>query len=267
MHKGLTVLATSIALVGATAAQADLPAGFQVTIEGHGVQNASGSYFDNDINNYGIETFDGLPTGFHNDPYISTFGGAGPISGTYTNLNVHQADQYGGAGGNTNYGVAGLGVNGSYSIDFNIENGEKLTYFGYWLSALDANNVLEFYNNGELLGTFTPTNVITLVGNNGPYYSNPNAPFDGQNSAEPYVFVNFFNESTGFDRIVFKQGNGSTAGYESDNHTVGWWKSQGGTPVPGVPEPTTWAMLILGFGMIGYASRRRTATRIAVSTC
>lgn len=265
MHKGFAVLATSIALVGATAAQASLPAGFQVTIEAAGVQNASGTYFGSDINNYGIETFDSLATGAHS-PYTSTFGGS-PISGIYTNLNVHQADQYGGAGGNTNYGVAGLGVNGSYSIDFSTESGDKLTYFGYWLSALDANNVLEFYNNGSLLGTFTPTDVISLVGNSGAYYGNPNAPFGGQNSAEPYVFVNFFNEGTGFDQIVFKQANGSTAGYELDNHTVGWWKNQGGTPVPGVPEPTTWAMLILGFGMIGYASRRRTSTRIAVSTC
>ncbi|ODU21388.1 MAG: hypothetical protein ABS87_06005 [Sphingomonas sp. SCN 67-18] len=265
MHKGLAVLATSIAFAGATAAQAALPPGFQVTIEAPGVQNVSGAYFGGDINNYGVETFDTLSTGLHGT-YDSTFSSS-PINGTYTNLNVHQADQYGGSGGNTNYGVAGLGVNGSYSIDFNDGNGNGLavTYFGYWLSALDANNIVEFYSNGNLLGTFTPTDVIALVGNSGPYYGNPNAPFGGQNSNEPYVFVNFFNEGDGFDRIVFRQGN--TAGYESDNHTVGWWKSQGGTPVPGVPEPTTWAMLILGFGMIGYASRRRTATRMAVSTC
>ncbi len=30
------------------------------------------------------------------------------------------------------------------------------------------------------------------------------------------------------------------------------------TPVPGgVPEPATWAMLILGFGLVGAAARRR----------
>lgn len=28
-------------------------------------------------------------------------------------------------------------------------------------------------------------------------------------------------------------------------------------PVPGVPEPVTWAMLITGFGLVGAASRRR----------
>ena len=40
----------------------------------------------------------------------------------------------------------------------------------------------------------------------------------------------------------------------------------GGTdPVPGVPEPATWAMLIAGFGIVGVAMRRRReqATRLA----
>ncbi len=30
------------------------------------------------------------------------------------------------------------------------------------------------------------------------------------------------------------------------------------TPTPAVPEPATWAMMILGFGVVGYALRRRT---------
>ena len=30
-------------------------------------------------------------------------------------------------------------------------------------------------------------------------------------------------------------------------------------PPPPVPEPATWAMLIVGFGLIGFVARRRTA--------
>lgn len=33
--------------------------------------------------------------------------------------------------------------------------------------------------------------------------------------------------------------------------------------VPGVPEPATWAMLIAGFGFVGFAARRRTARTAA----
>lgn len=31
----------------------------------------------------------------------------------------------------------------------------------------------------------------------------------------------------------------------------------GNPPVPGVPEPATWALLLAGFGMVGFAARRR----------
>jgi len=32
-------------------------------------------------------------------------------------------------------------------------------------------------------------------------------------------------------------------------------------PVPGVPEPSTWAMMLAGFGLVGYGLRRRPAQR------
>jgi hypothetical protein len=34
-------------------------------------------------------------------------------------------------------------------------------------------------------------------------------------------------------------------------------------PPPGVPEPATWAMMLLGFGAIGFALRRRHANVLA----
>jgi PEP-CTERM motif-containing protein len=32
-----------------------------------------------------------------------------------------------------------------------------------------------------------------------------------------------------------------------------------GAPVPGVPEPATWAMMLLGFGAVGFAMRRKSS--------
>ena len=34
-------------------------------------------------------------------------------------------------------------------------------------------------------------------------------------------------------------------------------------PPPGVPEPATWAMMLFGFGAVGYTLRRRRRTGIA----
>lgn len=33
-----------------------------------------------------------------------------------------------------------------------------------------------------------------------------------------------------------------------------------GTASPGVPEPASWAMLVVGFGLVGFAARRRTVS-------
>jgi hypothetical protein len=37
-----------------------------------------------------------------------------------------------------------------------------------------------------------------------------------------------------------------------------------GLPAGGVPEPGTWAMMLLGFGAIGFALRRQTQTLAAL---
>lgn len=40
----------------------------------------------------------------------------------------------------------------------------------------------------------------------------------------------------------------------------------GGTPPPAVPEPTTWSMMLLGFGLLGTALRSRPARKAAAAT-
>ena len=56
-----------------------------------------------------------------------------------------------------------------------------MTYFGFWLSALDGNS---FYQGNSLLFTFNASdaaNVINNLPNNRSYRCNPNTAFAKQN--------------------------------------------------------------------------------------
>jgi len=80
-----------------------------------------------------------------------------------------------------------------------------------------------------------------------PCCGNPNSAFEGLNLGEPCSFLNVhFTDGVTYDHIrIFQIGGG---GYESDNHTVGFFTRPGGM----IPEPATWAMMIAGFGLVGF---------------
>lgn len=61
----------------------------------------------------------------------------------------------------------------------------------------------------------------------------------------------FIADNAGSANFYFEDKGGDNVGIIIDNLSLS---------VAAVPEPSTWAMLILGFGVIGAASRRRRAT-------
>ena len=86
----------------------------------------------------------------------------------------------------------------------------------------DPNNVLQFLSKGKVVQTITTSDVVNFI-NQSPdkngYMGNPNPQFKGQDSSEPFAFLNFFaKEGVTFDEVLLSN-NGST-GFESDNHTV-----------------------------------------------
>ncbi len=233
-------------LLAASTAQA---ATMSVTYEAPGATNTTATF-----DYYGVETFNGRAG---QTDFTSSFNYDGnTIELTYNDVKVIHGNQYGGEGA-SDYAVAGLGYGTqSYSIDITQSGSAGVNYFGYWLTALDGGNTVKFYSGGSEVYSFAPANVLSLVSGNSAYWGHPET---GQNSGEPYVFLNFFYDGGTFDRIEFIQAPGG-AGYESDNHTVGFFKDKGeGTPVTDVPEPGALGLLGLGLAMAAVARRRRKA--------
>jgi hypothetical protein len=282
---GAAVLASGAASAGTGA----LP--FNVTFESEsaGIQNSTSQFSIE-----GVETFnelkasgpennssnDGVAAGA--ETFKTGFGlPAGDVTGTYSNVQIASYGTYGGAGGTGNFAVAPENSQYTLTLASNskaMPNG--ITYFGFWLSALDSGNYVSFYDNSKLLFTFDPQDVINAVNQSSTssdYYGNPNATWtksayaQGSDGSEPFVFLNFYAAAgTQFTKVVFTQAGGG--GYESDNHTVGEWLSQTGTsvalvtsgtsappsvPTAAVPEPGAWALMLVGVGVVGAVLRTR----------
>jgi fibronectin-binding autotransporter adhesin len=111
--------------------------------------------------------------------------------------------------------------------------------FGLYWGSVDTYNSLAFYNGATLVTTISGADVAPPMSANG-----------GQTdySSNGYVLISALPQ---FDRVVAASSSNS---FEFDN------------VVAGVPEPSTWAMLLLGFAGLGYAASRRAKTqRLAVA--
>ncbi len=177
--------------------------------------------------------------------------------GTFDQLNVIKADQYGGAPSatapkGTAYAVEGLGKVTTTTLKLN----ESSSYFGLYWSAGDGANDLKFYDRGVLVADFTTANLMNMLPKS--YYGNPitTGPNAGKNAGEPYGFINFFGGAkTSWDTIVF--GNNQDSGFEADNYTV---RSQGWNPKQDGALPGTAVIAVQSSGGVQTVSKISSVT-------
>jgi hypothetical protein len=174
-------------------------------------------------------TFNNLPTGLNTN--VSWSG-----VGTFNKLDIVNPNLYGGATdatatNGTRYSIQGLSdLTSSTTLTLSQNN----AYFGIWLSAADASNVIAFYENGTLVGQFTTADMLTDLGPG--YDGNPRNRT--QNPTQPYVFLNFYGDSTTKWNTIVISGTSTSANLEADNYTVrvGTYNSYSdGSVLPGTP--------------------------------
>lgn len=117
------------------------------------------------------------------------------------------------------------------AIDVNTaKNGETLQLFEVWDTT--TNTVLYNYLGPTLIGN---------VSNNGNGYGDwylGNIDLSGLPSTDGILFHAYWNNASDGGESFFL------------------------VPTSAVPEPATWAMLIIGFGMVGFAMRRRRSSEL-----
>ena len=140
----------------------------------------------------------------------------------------------------TNFAAAEPGTDAVFSV----KPGLELTSLSFYLGSLDNYNTLTFFNGGTLVQSFTG-NQLTI-----PNPANGNQTAGDTNRR--YFFT--FGAADGVNKVVFSS---SAPAFEFDTLAAA---------ISAVPEPQTWAMMILGFGFIGFMLRNGRRQNASVAT-
>ncbi len=141
-----------------------------------------------------------------------------PISGV-------TARPVGSAGNFYSVGTSPAAQTGPSEVQFS----SGLGYFGFLWGSPDTYNTVNFYDGSTLLGSYTGSVVLN--------------PANGNQAFAAY-FNAFAGSNEQITRVTFAS---SQNALETDNHAY----------AAAVPEPETYAMLLAGLGLLGFAARRR----------
>ena len=182
-------------------------------------------------NQFAGVTFGQTPSGLPQVDNIPQIFGYGPSSGVGVLTGSTQ-------GGNTFDSIAG--INATFTGGHN-----AVEFFFSDTVPLGAYPITFYGSGGSVLGSFNLAAANILP----PGYSGGIFPPAGT-SPLPGLFIGF--TSAGNDILGFSVGPGASANDAFAIDDVRWTTLRDG----GIPEPSTWAMLLLGFGGLGAVLRR-----------
>jgi hypothetical protein len=161
-----------------------------------------------------------------------------------------------------------LTYNFNYSLLNNSIYDSRLSSFGFnvvsgaTIAAVSSTGYFSYANQNanypEGVGTietcYTAVSNGTCTGNGGGLTSNPDQSGTGTLSI---TLASAMSSLTLDDFVTRFQAINPTVSGSSSGVGIGVIQDIGGSVVSAAPEPTTWAMMLIGFGFIGSALRRR----------
>ena len=148
--------------------------------------------------------------------------------------------------GQGNYGLAGNGSFGGDAVYIGVDSG---TGYAQLLGNVGYDQIGFFINYAPGVGDDATFWTLDINGD----------VIDSFNIAElaPVSTPGGFNEFA-FRGVAYDDGT-QVYGLRFGGNYLLLTGTADGVPNPGIPEPATWAMMILGFGLVGSAARRRRA--------
>lgn len=253
---GLAAAAASLPAYAATTVYTgqDINSGPGASIAANPNSDAAAASFASALSGTSTESFESFATGASAPLNLSFNGSAGNLGATLS-----------GSGSIGNATRAAPSSSGQYAIDgskyyavnsnnFTITFDSDIAAFGFYATDLEDLEDINITLNYAAGGSAT-YNLEALFGP-------PSGTFLESGSVH---FLGFIDTDNPFSSVVFGGSGASGDVLAFDQMTIGD-KAQVVNPPSGVPEPATWAMLILGFGAVGATLRRSTqAARVGLA--